>query len=94
MRTIDRFLAEIEASPKFSAAARADPVWADHLESMRLALWGLERLADEDPRAIDFVDEIDALLKSPATLKARVIDLQQILIRAAKVFDPAVWGLE
>lgn len=89
---IDRFIAEIKASKKYAEAAATDAILRQHVDDMEKVLRGLWRLGDEDVRALDLSDEALRIIQSDEPMKARLLEIQNILVRGSQIFDPVAWG--
>lgn len=92
MDRIEAFIDEIVAVPEYRAALATDPSWASQIAGILAGLIALQRLADEDTRALDLYDEVQSVIASGDSMKKRLLAVGEISVRASRLFDPSAWG--
>jgi hypothetical protein len=86
MNAFNHFIEEIEGSPKFVQAVAADPTWADQLAEWQRMVSSLDGHADDDPRLLDFLDELGRIVQSGEPLKVRIGRVLDAFIAASKIW--------
>jgi hypothetical protein len=84
---IDAFMIELRARPKVIAAVAEDPIWTKHINAIEVGLQVLWQLGDDDMRALDLSDRANAIMKSGAPMKQRLLSLVDVLKEASRI-----WG--
>lgn len=79
---VEAFLAEMRADPKFIAGIACDPrILADFEEAER-GLRSIYSRGTDDPRLIEFWDDVRRIVARDDTIKARLSAIQTLMIRA------------
>jgi hypothetical protein len=79
---IDRFISSIRIWPAFVAAAASDPQWSNHLDNIERGLNGIDQKADDDPRLIEILDEMLAVVaRDDLSLKERLLMVGKLFVQ-------------
>jgi hypothetical protein len=79
---VESFLAEIRADPKFIAGVARDPRVLADFEEAESGPRSIYSRGTDDPRLIKFWDDVRRIVARDDTIKARLLAIQAIMIRA------------
>jgi len=82
---VDEFMNEIRGRPEFLSAPHTVQAM---LEPLGASLYALYRLSHDDPRAVEFCDDVLSIIKSNGPMKRRLLSLRGLLSTASKIYDP------
>jgi hypothetical protein len=78
--SVDAFLAEVRAMPRFIAASRTSHVWAEHVNAIEYALHVLYKAGDDNADAVELLDEICAIVGDKQRgLGERILQFHRLL---------------
>lgn len=78
--TVAAFLSTVREHPKFIAAARERPIFAEHFDAMETGLRALYADGGDNVKALETLDRITATVsRGDLSLKQRLVALAEIL---------------